>query len=61
MRLAELLEIKYPDYKWEKIYLLKGKYAQQMRLEKAVASLFEVSWLSPLLSPPLLYFPLTTM
>lgn len=41
-QLAELLEEVYPEYKWEKVYLLKGRYAQQKRLEKAVRSLFPV-------------------
>lgn len=38
--LAELLGEKYPNYKWEKVYLLRGKYAQQKRLERAVTDLF---------------------
>jgi len=41
-KLAELLGKRYPDYRWEKVYLLRGRYAQQLRLEKAVASLFQV-------------------
>jgi len=28
--------------KWDKVYLLRGKYAQQKRLERAVLSLFSV-------------------
>ena len=43
LRLAELLAERYPEVKWEKVYLLKGRYAQQKRLEKAVASLFKVA------------------
>jgi hypothetical protein len=41
-KLAELLEEKYPGHPWEKLYLLKGRFAQQRRLEKAVTSLFPV-------------------
>ena len=41
-QLAEFLEEKYPNYKWERVFLLKGRFAQQKRLEKAVASLFQV-------------------
>ena len=46
-KLAELLRQKYPEHNWEEVYLLRGRYAQQKRLEKAVASLFPV-----LLPPP---------
>ena len=41
-KLVELLGKRYPEYTWEKVYLLRGRYAQQIRLEKAVASLFPV-------------------
>ena len=41
-RLASLLEEKYPGFAWEKLYLLKGRFAQQLRLERAVESLFPV-------------------
>jgi len=41
-RLVELLREKYPDFQWEQLFLLKGKYAQQKRLERAVASVFLV-------------------
>jgi len=47
LRLAELLEVRYPEHRWEKVYLLRGKYAQQTRLENAVRALFTVSY-SPL-------------
>lgn len=40
VKLAHLLSEKYPDFKWEKVFLLGGKYAQQVRLQKAVESLF---------------------
>ena len=49
-KLAEWLTKRYPDKKWEKVYLLRGRYAQQRRLEKAVASLF------PVWSPPNTFF-----
>ena len=41
-KLAELLEEIYPGYKWEQVYLLKGRYAQQKHMERTVASLFPV-------------------
>ena len=44
VQLAELLAEKYPDYKWEKVYLLKGRYAGQIQLERAVRSLFPVRY-----------------
>jgi len=42
LKLAELLKQKYPDHNWDPIYLLKGKFGQQKRLERAVSSLFKV-------------------
>ncbi len=44
MQLAELLGEKYPNYQWEKMVLLKGRYAEQKRLEKAVQILFPVGY-----------------
>ena len=41
-KLIELLSEKYPDHKWDKLYLLRGKYGQQKKLERAVISLFPV-------------------
>jgi len=41
-QLAELLQEKYPTHKFEKVFLLKGRFAQQKRLENAVTSLFPV-------------------
>jgi len=41
-RLAELLKEKYPDQRWDKIHLLRGRFALQRRLERAVAALFPV-------------------
>lgn len=43
MKLVQLLTERYPAHKWDKVYLLKGRYAQQKRLERAVVSLFPVS------------------
>jgi len=40
--LAELLGELYPDHSWEKVYLLRGRQAQQKRLENALTSLFPV-------------------
>ena len=42
LQVAELLKERYPEYTWEKVFLLKGRYAQQRRLEKTVAALFPV-------------------
>ena len=44
LQLGQLLGKKYPHHKWEKVYLLRGKYAQQHRLEQAVSTLFTVLW-----------------
>lgn len=43
-RLVELLKEKYPseEYEWGKMHILKGKYALQKRLERAIATLFPV-------------------
>jgi len=41
-KLVQLLSERYPNYKWEKVYLLRGRYAQQKRLERAVAVLCPV-------------------
>jgi len=43
LQLAELLSQRYPSFKWDKVYLLRGKYAQQKRLERAVTALFPVN------------------
>ena len=45
LQLAELLAKRYPQEasKYEKVFLNRGKYGQQRRLEAAVASLFPVS------------------
>lgn len=41
-RLAQLLSERYPGHDWERVFLLKGKYGQQKRLERAIRSLFPV-------------------
>jgi len=41
--LAQALKEKYPDYDWEKVFLLKGRYAQQKRLERTLHVLFKVN------------------
>ena len=43
IQLAELLKEKYPNYELDKIYYLRGKFAQQKRLERAATKLFAVS------------------
>lgn len=43
LQLAELLSERYPNVAWDKVYLLRGRYAQQKRLERAVRSLFQVN------------------
>jgi len=42
LRLTELLRQKYPEHQWDKVYLLRGRFSQQKRLERAIASLFPV-------------------
>ena len=42
--LAELLAEKYPHVDWRPVLLLRGRLAQQKRLERVVSSLFEVYW-----------------
>jgi len=49
LQLAQLLEEKYPTFKWDKVLLLQGRFAEQYRLTKAIASLFPVR---NLYSPP---------
>lgn len=41
-QLVELLAKRYPEHSWNVVNLLRGKYAQQKRLEVAVAHLFPV-------------------
>jgi len=42
VELAESLQERYPDFKWEKVFLLKGRYGQQRRLEHLLIELFPV-------------------
>lgn len=57
VQLAELLKEKYPQQEWDAVYLLRGKYAQQKRAEKAIRSLFPVRFfLIPFLSFFLSFF-----
>ena len=44
MRLVDALQLKYPNIKWDKVYLLRGRYAQQKRLERGIQRLFPVSY-----------------
>lgn len=44
-QLAELLKEKYPTYEWENTNSVRGRHAQQKKLEQRIASLF------PVLSP----------
>jgi len=41
---VELLRERYPHEKWERLFMVRGRLAQQRRLEKMAASLFPVSW-----------------
>ena len=47
-----MLRDKYPQHQWDPVRLLTGKYAQQKKLERVVASLF------PVPPPPLPAFAL---
>ena len=53
VRLAALLKEKYPQHKdWEKIIFMKGKFALQEHLERAIKTLF------PVISSPPPFLPL---
>ena len=41
--LAEALQERYPDFKWEKVFLFKGRFGQQRRLQHLLTELFPVS------------------
>jgi len=43
LQLADLLAERYPEYDWDKVYLLRGRFAQQKRLERATHELFPVN------------------
>jgi len=49
-QLAQLLAERYPNYEWERVYLLRGRYGQQRRLEKGLQRLFPVR--TSLFPPP---------
>lgn len=51
MQLVQLLNLQYPNHDWKKAYLLRGRYAQQRRLERMVRFLFEVCGSQDKLSP----------
>lgn len=42
-RLIDLLREKYPNHDWDDMLVLRGKYAQQKRLERALSMLFKVT------------------
>lgn len=42
IKLAELLQQRYPGYEWDRVAFLKGTLSQHKLLEKRVASLFPV-------------------
>lgn len=46
-KLLKLLSERYPSHKWDHTDLLKGRFSQQKRLERAVRSLFPVCCLVP--------------
>ena len=51
--LVKLLQAKYPEHNWDKMFILKGKFRHQRRLENAVRSLLPVILPSPSCPPPL--------
>jgi len=42
-QLVRLLARMYPNHDWDTSSMLKGKFAQQKRIERAVIALFPVS------------------
>lgn len=50
-QLVEVLQHKYPSHNWDKMYIMKGRFGQQRRLEHAIASLFPVYYSAPLSVP----------
>jgi len=44
--LVSLLDEKYPDYKWDRLLSLRGRFAQQKRLERAITQIFPVTILT---------------
>jgi len=41
LHLMKLLSEKYPDYKWEELFMFRGRQAQQKRMERAVTYFFQ--------------------
>ena len=41
-QLVRLLQEKYPEHKWDKMFVMRGRFGQQRRLQQAVSSLFPV-------------------
>lgn len=41
-RLAEALQIKYPDCEWEQAAFMRAKFRQQQKLQRTVSGLFQV-------------------
>ena len=40
--LVDMLQQRYPSLQWEKMFTMQGRFGQQRRLERAIASLFPV-------------------
>ena len=43
-QLVALLEEKYPTIKWDKMYVMRGRFGLQRRLKQAVVALFPVQY-----------------
>jgi len=41
-QLAELLSERHGDRNWDRVFMMRGKFSEQKRLETTVASLFQV-------------------
>ena len=54
LKLIQLLSQRYPEHKWDTLYMWRGKYAQQKRLEHTLIALFPVSGVASY-SPPTTY------
>jgi len=42
LQLVDLLQQRYPSLQWAKMFTAQGRFGQQRRLERAIASLFSV-------------------
>jgi len=42
-QLVAMLKTKYPSHNWDRMFIMKGRFGQQRRLEHAMVSLFPVS------------------